>query len=113
MGKQPWTKGWALWYLAVGLVLAGPRMAAVDAAPAHPRPFLMPPAEKARLLKRTRSNESARKQYEAICFALDRPQKARFDGASIRISVRPGEPLWFGLARPGQFDTWRQSKIKK
>ena len=50
---------------------------------------------------------------EAICFAVDRPQKARFDGASICISVRPGEPLWFGLTRPDQLDPWRQSRIKK
>lgn len=50
---------------------------------------------------------------EAICFAVDRPQKARFDGASIRISVRPGEAFWFGLARPDRLDAWRQSRIKK
>ncbi len=113
MRKQPRTKGWALWCLAVRVVLTGPRLAVVYAAPAHPRLFLMPPAEKARLLKRTRSNESARTQYEAICFAVDRPHKARFNGASIRISARPGDPLWFGLVRPDRLDPWRQSRIKK
>lgn len=50
---------------------------------------------------------------EAVCFAVDRPQTARFDGATIRICVNPGEPLWFGLAQPHAFGTWRQSRIKK
>lgn len=50
---------------------------------------------------------------EAICFAADRPQTAPFDGAGIRISVNPGQPLWFGLARPKTFETWRQSRIEK
>jgi hypothetical protein len=50
---------------------------------------------------------------EAICFAVGPPQKARFDVASIRISVHPGEPLRFGLSRPDRFEGWRQSRIKK
>ena len=50
---------------------------------------------------------------EAICFAVDRPQKGCFDGARICISAHPGEPLWFGLARPDRLDPWRQSRIKK
>jgi len=50
---------------------------------------------------------------EAICFAVDRPQKARFDGASVRISVHPGEPLWFGLASPDQFDNWARLRRKR
>ena len=50
---------------------------------------------------------------EAICFAVDRPQTARFQEASIRISLGPGEPLWFGLATPDQFDKWTQSRRKK
>ena len=50
---------------------------------------------------------------EAICFAVDRPQVARFQGASIRISVSPGEPLWFGLATAEQFENWRRARNKK
>jgi hypothetical protein len=50
---------------------------------------------------------------EAICFAVDRPQTARFEGASIRISVNPGEPLWFGLASPDRFESWSRSRRKK
>jgi hypothetical protein len=50
---------------------------------------------------------------EAICFAVDRPQTARFQETGIRISVSPGEPLWFGLATPDQFDQWMRSRRKK
>jgi len=50
---------------------------------------------------------------EALVFAVDRPQMAHFDGASLRLSVHPGEPLWFGLSRPNAFESWRQSRIKK
>ncbi|HMC65476.1 MAG TPA: hypothetical protein VKI65_11100, partial [Gemmataceae bacterium] len=50
---------------------------------------------------------------EAICFAVDRPQLARFDGASLRISVNPGEPLWFGLASVDQFQNWSRSRRKR
>ncbi len=50
---------------------------------------------------------------EAVCIAVDRPQMARFDGASVRISVNPGEPLWFGLATLDQFDNWTRSRRKK
>ena len=50
---------------------------------------------------------------EAICFAVDRPQTARFQETSIRISVGPGEPLWFGLATPDQFEEWTRSRRKK
>ena len=50
---------------------------------------------------------------EAICFAVDRPQPARFEGARIRFSVNPGEPLWFGLCRPDAFETWRQARRKE
>jgi hypothetical protein len=50
---------------------------------------------------------------EAICFAVDRPQTAHFDGAAIRISVRPGEPLWFGLSPADRFEDWRRARIKK
>ena len=47
---------------------------------------------------------------DAVCYAVDRPQPARFEGARIRFSVNPSEPLWFGLCRPEAFDTWRQTK---
>ena len=50
---------------------------------------------------------------EAICFAVDRPQMARFEGASVRIYVNPGEPLWFGLASPDQFESWSRSRRRK
>jgi hypothetical protein len=50
---------------------------------------------------------------EAICFAVDRPQTARFQESSIRLSVAPGEPLWFGLATPDQFDNWTRSRRKR
>ena len=40
---------------------------------------------------------------EAICFAVDRPQPARFDGTRIRISINPGDTLWFGLCRPEDY----------
>jgi hypothetical protein len=49
---------------------------------------------------------------EAICFAVDRPQMARFDGTSVRISVHPGEPLWFGLATAEQFENWSRLRRK-
>jgi hypothetical protein len=38
----------------------------LEAAPAHSHPYLMPPAEKERLLERLRSSETARKQFEAM-----------------------------------------------
>jgi len=100
-GRSFVTNGWASWCLAAGLVLAGPRLAAVHAAPAHPRPFLMPPAEKRRLLERTRSNESARKQYEEI--------KARADGGS------PGDTaLVYALEGGRRYaDTVRRSLLEK
>ncbi len=47
----------------------------------------------------------------AICFVVDRPQIARFDGASISIGVNPGEPLWFGLSRPDEFESWWKSRV--
>jgi hypothetical protein len=50
---------------------------------------------------------------EAICFAVDRPQPARFEGAGLRISVNPGERLWFGLARPEGFEKWWRSRSKR
>ena len=50
---------------------------------------------------------------EAICFAVDRPQPAHFEGAQIRFSVNPGEPLWFGLCRPEAFEAWRKVKRKE
>jgi len=101
MNKQPWTNGWALPCLAAGLLLAGPRLAMVLAAPAHPRPFLMPPAEKARLLERIRSNEAARKQYEAI--------KARADHGS------PGDAALVYALEGGQryADAVRKSLLEK
>jgi hypothetical protein len=49
---------------------------------------------------------------EVICFAVDRPQMARFDGASVKFGVSPGEPLWFGLASPDQFENWSRSRRK-
>ena len=50
---------------------------------------------------------------EVICFAVDRPQPARFDGAGPRISVNPGERLWFGLASPEGFEKWWRSRSKR
>ena len=50
---------------------------------------------------------------EAICFAVDRPQPARFEGARIRFTVNPGEPLWFGFCRPEAFEAWRQDRHKE
>jgi hypothetical protein len=50
---------------------------------------------------------------EAVCFAVDRPQMARFEGASVRIMVNPGEPLWFGLASADQFENWLRSRRKR
>ncbi len=50
---------------------------------------------------------------EAICFAVDRPQTARFQEATLRITVSPGEPLWFGLSAPIEFDNWTRSRRKK
>jgi hypothetical protein len=50
---------------------------------------------------------------EAICIAVDRPQMARFDGAGLRISVNPGERLWFGLASPEGFERWWRSRSKR
>jgi len=47
---------------------------------------------------------------EAIGFAVDRPQKTRFDESSIRPTVGPGEPIWFGLCRPETFDAWRRAR---
>jgi hypothetical protein len=50
---------------------------------------------------------------EAICFAVDRPQSAHFQGATIRISISPGEPLWFGLATANEFESWWRLRQKK
>jgi len=75
---------------ALVLVLALLRAGHLAAAPAHPHPYLMPPAEKERLLERVRSSDPARKQFEAIkarakegtfgdaalVFALEGDQKA-------------------------------------
>ncbi len=47
---------------------------------------------------------------EAICFAMDRPQMAKFDDTSIHIYVNPGEPIWFGLSRLCDFDNWWRSR---
>jgi hypothetical protein len=50
---------------------------------------------------------------DEICFAVDRPQTARFDGATLRLSVYPGEPLWFGLARTEEFEQWWKARQKR
>src|SRR5436190_17217128 len=42
------------------------RATPVVAAPAHGHPYLMPPAAKQRLVDHLRSNEAARKQFEAM-----------------------------------------------
>ncbi len=69
-----------------------------------------PPKEGRKILAASLHNPG---YEEAICFAVDRPQMAHFDGASLRITLNPGEPLWFGLARPEQFQNWSQSRKKK
>jgi hypothetical protein len=50
---------------------------------------------------------------EAICFAVDRPQKAHFDGPGLRLTVAAGEPVWFGLAPPAAFKAWRQARARR
>ena len=54
------------------------------AAPAHAHPYLMPPAEKQRLLERLRSNESARRQFEAMKEAAN---KGNFADAALVFAL--------------------------
>ena len=95
------------WYLQATLtvlfVLLGAlaNVGPLRAAPAHPHPYLMPPAEKQRLTERLRSNQSARQQFET------------FQGTNVRISISPGEPLWFGLTTANEFENWWRSRKKK
>ena len=56
--------------LAAFTVMSGGSLAA---APAHPHPYLMPPAEKQRLLERLRSKAGAT-QYEALKARADQGQ---------------------------------------
>ncbi|HGE70833.1 TPA: hypothetical protein ENX78_08370 [Candidatus Poribacteria bacterium] len=48
---------------------------------------------------------------DAICFAVDRPQMAQFNNSSISIAVLPGEPIWFGLSKPDEFEKWWRSRV--
>ena len=50
---------------------------------------------------------------EVICFAVGRPQKARFDGSNLRLAVNPGESIWFGLSAPEHFEAWYSRRAKK
>ena len=58
------------------------------AAPAHPHPYLMPPAEKQRLLERLRSSETARKEYEAI---KARANQGKFADAALVFALEGGQ----------------------
>ena len=71
----------------IGVFLACLWSVSREAAPAHPHP--------------------------CVCSAVDRPQRAHFDGASIRFIIHPGDSLWFGLARPNEFESWWQSRAKE
>src|SRR5437879_12366327 len=58
------------------------------AAPAHAHPYLMPPAEKQRLLERLRSNESARRQFEAMKEASN---QGKFVDAALVFALEADE----------------------
>ena len=58
------------------------------AAPAHPHPYLMPPAEKQRLLERLRSSETARQQIEAI---KARANQGKFADAALVFALEGGQ----------------------
>src|SRR5262245_5391869 len=66
------------------VILAGLQGGRLAAAPAHPHPYLMPPAEKQRLLERLRSNESVRKQFEAM---KARASEGKFADAAIVFAL--------------------------
>jgi hypothetical protein len=65
------------------------------AAPAHPHPYLMPPAEKQRLLERLRSNESARKQFEAM---KAKASQEKFADAAVVFALE-GDPKFSEMVR--------------
>src|SRR5262245_34019469 len=58
------------------------------AAPAHPHPYLMPPAEKQRLLERLRSSAPARQQYESI---KARAREGKFADAALVYALEEDE----------------------
>src|SRR6185503_8756462 len=53
-------------------------------APAHGHPYLMPPAEKQRLLEQIRSNKEARKQFEAM---QSRAEQGKFVDAALVFAL--------------------------
>src|SRR5215216_6100764 len=54
------------------------------AAPAPDHPYLIPPAEKQRLLERLRSNEAARRQFETI---KTRANQGKFVDAALLFAL--------------------------
>src|SRR5262245_31715602 len=56
----------------------------LPAAPAHDHPYLMPPAEKQRLLERLRSNEAARRQFDTI---KSRANQGKFVDAALVFAL--------------------------
>jgi hypothetical protein len=50
-------------------------------------------------------------QDTLIVFGVDRPQTARFKGAELRLTVKPGEMLWFGLCPvSANLDDWLKAQ---
>ena len=67
----------------------------VVAAPAHGHPYLMPPAEKQRLLDHLRSNKAARKQFEAM---KTRAEQGKFVDAALVFALE-GNQKTAGVVR--------------
>ena len=74
--------------LCLAVVLAGLCHTQLNAAPGHPHPYLMPPAEKQRLLQRIKTNEIAREQYEQI---KARANQGKFGDAALVFALEGGE----------------------
>lgn len=75
------------WIIA-GVVAACASLGELAAAPAHPHPYLMPPAEKHRLLERVRTNDVARQQFEAM---KARAEEGKFADAALVFALEGGE----------------------
>ena len=79
----------------IGVFLACLWSVSLKAAPAHSHPYLMPPAEKQRLLQRIRTSEIAGRQYQEIKARADQGQP----GDAALVFALEGDPKYVAAVR--------------